>query len=81
MALVFCLDDVCVFNYALDAREVARLFFDVLEIPQCLDLDATARLLDVAGGGPNGDEPDCQIGLDDFVLFIEHWMGKRPISS
>ena len=68
------LDDVRIYNYAKDRYGVADLYYDVTEIPLCLNPDSLDMRFDVAGGGPNGDQPDCKVTLIDFAVFAQTWL-------
>ena len=68
------IDDVQIFNYAKDKFSVADLYYDVQEIPLCLNPGNVDLTFDVAGGGANGDEPDCRITLADFAAFAQTWL-------
>lgn len=72
------IDDVRVFNYALSGEEVANLYYDVTEQAACI----APPQYDIAGGGPNGDEPDCKVNLADVSALATAWLecGLRPIS-
>jgi hypothetical protein len=76
-------DDVRIFNYAMDKFGVADLYYSVLEEPLCLNPDSVSLQFDVAGGGVNGDEPDCRVNLTDFAVFAETWLncGYYPQSG
>ena len=64
------LDEFKIFNYALTHEEVIDLSYDVLQTPICLgELE-----FDFAGGGENGDQPDCKVDLDDFAAFAANWL-------
>ncbi|ARN56236.1 LamG-like jellyroll fold domain-containing protein [Sedimentisphaera salicampi] len=68
------MDDLRIYNYAKDEAEIADIYYDISETPVCsnmLDLDLQ---FDVAGGGPEGDQPDCKIGLPDFLEFASTWL-------
>lgn len=77
------LDDVQIYNYALSNTEVADLYYEVLETPVCLNPDALDLQLDVAGGGVDGDQPDCLVTLTDFAAFAQAWLncGLYPQSE
>ena len=77
------LDDVRIYNYALSNTEVVDLYYDILETPVCLNLDALNLQFDVAGGGVSGDEPDCLVTLADFAVFAQTWLncGLYPLSE
>lgn len=67
-------DDVRIFNYAMDKYGVADLYYSILEKSLCLNPDNVDLQFDVAGGGINGDEPDCMVNLYDFASFAETWV-------
>jgi len=55
------LDDVRIYNYALEPEEVARLYYDVTGKPTCLNPPA----IDL--------NDDCEITLEDFALMAAEW--------
>lgn len=62
------IDDVRLYNYALDQMEVINLYLDVKpEETICLSHPA----MDFSGPG---GEPDCVVGLFDFALMASEWM-------
>jgi hypothetical protein len=67
-------DDVRIFNTAFDRYEIVDLYYGILEKPLCLNPNNVDLKFDVAGGGINGDEPDCRVNLLDFAEFTEAWM-------
>jgi len=67
-------DDVRIFNTAFDRYAVADLYYGITEKPLCLNRDNVSLEFDVAGGGTDGDEPDCRVNLADFAVFAETWM-------
>ncbi|MBP6124504.1 MAG: immunoglobulin domain-containing protein [Phycisphaerae bacterium] len=77
------LDDVRIYNYAMTPAEIVDVYYDVLEIPICLNLNQADLSFDIAGGGPDGDQPDCVINLADFAVFMQHWLecGLYPQSD
>lgn len=68
------MDDVWIYNYAKDKFGVADLYYDVTEIPLCLNPGNVNLVFDVAGGGASGDQPDCRIDLMDFAAFAGDWL-------
>jgi hypothetical protein len=68
------MDDVRIYNYAKDRYAIADLYFDVLETPLCLNPNNVDLRFDVAGGGANGDQPDCKVNLLDFAEFAGTWL-------
>ncbi len=76
-------DDVRIFNTAFDRYEIADLYYGILEKSLCLNPNNVDLKFDVAGGGINGDEPDCRVNLSDFAKFAETWMncGYYPQES
>lgn len=68
------MDDVRIYNYAKDKFGVADLYYDVTEIPLCLNPGNVGLGFDVAGGGANGDQPDCRVDLRDFAAFAGEWL-------
>jgi hypothetical protein len=77
------MDDVRIYNYAKDHYAISDLYFDVLETPLCLNPNNVDLRFDVAGGGVNGDQPDCKVNLLDFAAFAETWLncGYYPQTS
>jgi hypothetical protein len=77
------MDDIRIFNYAKDGFGVADLYYDVLETSVCLNPDNVNMQYDVAGGGANGDQPDCKVNLADFAKFAQTWLncGLYPKSN
>jgi len=77
------MDDVQIYNYALSDTEVVDLYYEVLETPVCLNPDALDLQFDVAGGGVDGDQPDCLVTLADFAVFAQAWLncGLYPHSE
>lgn len=62
------IDDVRVYNYVLDQYEIAQSFIDFMpDETICLSYPA----MDISG--PDG-EPDCVVGIFDFVLIASQWM-------
>ena len=62
------IDDVRLYNYALDQLEAINLYFDVKpDETVCLSYPA----LDFTG--PDG-EPDCVVGLFEFAVMASEWM-------
>jgi hypothetical protein len=76
-------DDVRIFNTALDRYEIADLYYDISEKPLCLNPDNVTLQFDIAGGGINGDQPDCKVSLADFAAFAQTWLncGLYPQSD
>ena len=68
------MDDVRIYNYAKDKFGVADLYYDVTEIPLCLNPGNVNLVFDVAGSGANGDQPDCRVDLMDFAAFSGDWL-------
>ena len=68
------LDDVRIYNFAKDKFAIADLYYDIKQTPLCLNPNNVDLQFDVAGGGTNGDEPDCIINLADFVMFAQNWL-------
>jgi hypothetical protein len=68
------IDDVRIYNYAKDKFGVADLYYDVVEIPVCLNPGNVGLQFDVAGGGASGDQPDCRVDLMDFAVFAGDWL-------
>ncbi len=68
------IDEVKLFNYAKDPYGVADMYYDITEIPLCLNPDSLDMRFDVAGGGPAGSQPDCKINLNDFAVFAGNWL-------
>jgi hypothetical protein len=60
------LDDVRIYNYAMDQFEVADLYYAISETPACLNPEGVDLRFDVTG--------DCRVGLDDFAMFAGTWL-------
>jgi len=77
------LDDVRIYNYAMTGTQVADLYYDALEIAVCLNPNDVSLQFDVAGAGPEGNEPDCRVSLADFAAFAQTWLncGLYPQSD
>ena len=56
------LDDVKIYNYAMDSMDIALEYTDVSGDTVCYDPPA----LDYTG--------DCRVTLDDFAVFASHWL-------
>ena len=67
------IDDVRIYNFAKDRFGVADLYYEVTEIPLCLNPDDLDLRFDVTG--------DCRVGLDDFAMFAGTWLncGLYPV--
>lgn len=62
------IDDVKIWNYALDETEIAQQYVDVMGGYICV------------GGNPTADlSEDCQVGLDDLAILAENWMNSNRI--
>ena len=61
------IDDLRLYNYAMDATGVAALYFDVAG-PYC----AARPAMDLSG--------DCEVTIDDILLFVYDWLqcGRYP---
>jgi hypothetical protein len=68
------MDDVQIFNYTLSNTQVVDLYYAVLETPVCVNPLGLDLGFDVAGGGPLGNDPDCQVNLADFAAFAATWL-------
>lgn len=77
------IDDVQIFNYAKSGLEVADLYYDVSEMPVCINPTGVDLQFDTAGAGPSGDEPDCRVDLKDLAAFAADWLlcGLYPQSD
>jgi hypothetical protein len=75
------MDEVQIFNYAKSGIEVADLYYDIVEKPVCINIGSVDLQFDVAGGGTNGDEPDCRVNLADFSVIAQTWLncGLYPV--
>jgi hypothetical protein len=60
------MDDVRIYNYAMDQFEVADLYYAISETPACLNPEGVDLRFDVTG--------DCRVGLDDFAMFAGTWL-------
>jgi|GEM_PF-562759 len=68
------IDDVRIYDYVLDHLEIAELYHAVTGDQLCLNPYGVDLQFDVAGGGVNGDLPNCRVGLEDLAFFIENWL-------
>ena len=68
------MDDVRIYNYVKDQYGIVDLYYDVTEIPLCLNPGGLDLRFDIAGGGPDGDQPDCKVTLVDFAVFAQTWL-------
>ena len=70
------IDDLVIYNYAMEATEIAQNFYDITGIPACI--------LDYASGydftGPEGTA-DCKVDIYDFASFATVWLdsGLYPV--
>ena len=60
------IDDVRLFNYAKTHAQVVDLYYEILEIPVCLNPEDPSLNYDMNG--------DCVIDLVDFAEFISDWL-------
>jgi len=67
-------DDVRVYNRAFDQYEIADLYYSVQEKPLCLNPENVDLQFDVAGGGIDGDQPDCRVDLADMAALSASWL-------
>ncbi|OXU15630.1 golvesin C-terminal-like domain-containing protein [Sedimentisphaera salicampi] len=67
------MDDLRIYNYAKDEVEIADLCYEVSETPVCSNLQDLDLQFDVAGGGDEGNQPDCKVGLADFAVLASSW--------
>lgn len=70
------LDDIQVYNYALSWTEVVDLYYAVSQQRVCVNPNQLDLRLDVAGGGQDGDQPDCRVDLADFAALASAWMNS-----
>lgn len=56
------LDDVRIYNYALNAQNIAQLYYDVTGEPVCI----TRPTADISG--------DCKVKLEDFAILAGQWL-------
>ena len=70
-AYVGLLDEVKIWNYALDGFEVAAEFFGIMPGADTICVDPGELEFDVTG--PEG-VPDCKVGLNDFAAFAAKWL-------
>ena len=73
--LLGSLDEIQVFNYALDTQEIAALYNEVFDRAFCLGLSDEAKAADLNG--------DCQVNLADFADIARDWLncGLYPESG
>jgi hypothetical protein len=67
-------DDVRLFNTAFDQYKIADLYYGISEKPLCLNPDNLDMQFDIAGGGVNGDQPDCRVDLRDMAALTASWL-------
>jgi hypothetical protein len=61
------LDDIAIYNYALDPITVAYSYTDITGGTACVNPDdPVLQRYDLDG--------DCQVGLGDLVMLVEHWL-------
>ena len=60
------LDDIQIYNYAMDQFEAADLYYAVSETPVCINPDGVDLSFDHDG--------DCRVSLSDFVMFAGTWL-------
>jgi hypothetical protein len=70
------LDDIQIFNYALSWSEVVDLYYPVMQQQVCVNPDNLDLRLDVAGGGEDGNQPDCRVDLADFAVLASTWLNS-----
>ena len=62
------IDDVKIYNYALDSTEIAQQYVDVMGGYICLN------------GNPTGDlNDDCQVNLGDLQVLAENWLASNRV--
>lgn len=61
------MDEIKTFNYSLSHSEVAKEYYEVMEIATCLDRPE----YDISG--PDG-EPDCKVDLNDLAALAASWL-------
>lgn len=67
------LDELRIYDWALDAPWISEHYLvgpDQLNVNPCLEYPQ----FDLAGGGLNGDEPDCQVTMADFAALAAEWL-------
>lgn len=62
------MDDIQIYNYALEPYTVAQLYADVIQ-----DASICIENPEMDLGGPEGT-PDCKVNLYDFVKIAEEWL-------
>jgi hypothetical protein len=69
------LDDVRIYNHALDKYGVADLYYEVTKKGLCLDMDSNAAAFDFDG--------NCRVDMIDFAVFAAEWLkcGRYPSES
>ena len=77
------IDDVRIYSRAKDKFEIADLYYAITETGVCLNPEGQNLRFDVAGGGPDGSQPDCIIDLADLAAFSARWLdcGYYPQSE
>ena len=62
------IDDVKVYDYALDSTEIAQQYVNVMGGYICI------------GGNPASDlSGDCQVNLDDLSMLAEDWLKSNRV--
>ena len=67
------INEVRIYDWAFEKPWIEEFYAvgpDALSINPCLEYS----VFDVAGGGPDGDEPDCKVDLLDFAAFAQDWL-------
>ena len=81
------LDDIRVYNYILNQREILDIYNDISAVTKRMCLDEYPSFLDVAGPTTVVDdinsftpEPDCKVNIYDFAVFMNGWLsnGEYP---
>jgi len=66
------IDDVRIWNYAVDVIDIAQIYVNVTDVPLCtgpVAFDTT---------GPEG-VPDCVVDLLDYAEFVSHWLNTNYV--
>jgi hypothetical protein len=63
-------DDIKIWNYALDSTQIAQQYVDIMGGYVCV------------GGNPTGDlSGDCQVNLADLTILAQNWLENNRIEK